>query len=499
MMSFVINFPLFSIILSLVSGPVSTALSAGKAKVLNRIVIISVGIMMLCLLLYCAHTGEVYVYKMGHFPSPWGNEIRMGILEAFMSFFFCVIMYLAMFGGSLEFEAEIEESKKNLYYVMVNLLLCSLLALTFTNDIFTAYVFVEINTISACGLIMIRQSGRSLEAAMRYMIMSLIGSGMLLLGICYLYSVTGQLLMTPIKEQVDILVSEGTYRVPLMLAISLMVIGLAIKSALYPFHTWVPNAYGNATLSSQAILSSLVSKGYILLLIKIFVRVIGLKTMWQTGALNVLFVFGIMGMIMGSVHTMNAPDINSMISYSSVAQIGYIYMGIGLGTSFGLVASVYHIICHGATKSLLFLSASGLSQASDTHKDFKALTGSGHRNILAGAGFSVGALSMVGIPMFAGFISKYLFAEAAVVSTNKLLPTMIALALSTILNTVYYLKTMIRIYTDREGIDTKQRIHMKDQKAKSAAVVLLSALNIFLGLFSEPIIDILEKGVSMFA
>ncbi len=498
-MAFAVNFPLFSIILSLFSGPVSTALSAKKARILNRFVILAIGTMMVCLLFYCIKTGEVYVYKMGHFPSPWGNEIRIGILEAFMAVFFCVIMFLSMMGGSLELEAEIEESKKNLYYVMVNLLLSSLIALVFTNDIFTAYVFVEINTISACGLIMSRQSGRSLEAAMRYMIMSLIGSGMLLLGICYLYSVTGELLMSPIKEQVSILMEEGTYRMPLMLAIGLMAIGLAIKSALYPFHTWVPNAYGNATLSSQAILSSLVSKGYILLLIKIFLRVIGMKTMWQSGVLNVLFVFGIMGMIMGSVHTMNAPDINSMISYSSVAQIGYIYMGIGLGTTYGLVASVYHIICHGATKSLLFLSASGLSQASDTHKDFKALTGSGHRNILAGAAFSVGALSMVGIPMFAGFISKYLFAEAAAVSTNKLLPTMIALALSTILNTVYYLKTMIRIYTDTEGTDTKQRIRPKDQMAKSIAIILLSVLNIFLGLFSEPVIALIEKGVSLFA
>ncbi|MCR5784882.1 MAG: sodium:proton antiporter [Eubacterium sp.] len=498
-MAFVLNFPLFAIILSLFSGPLSTVLDKGKAKALNRFVILSVGAMMMCVLLYCLQSGECYVYKMGHFPAPWGNEIRIGVLEAFMSVFFCIIMFLAMLGGSKEFEEEIEESKKNLYYVMVNLLLCSLLALVYTNDIFTAYVFVEINTISACGLIMIRQSGRAMEAAMRYMIMSLLGSGMLLLGICYLYAITGELLMSSINEQVELLYVSGEYHIPLMLSIGLMCVGLAIKSALYPFHTWVPNAYGNATLSSQAILSSLVSKGYILLLIKILLRVIGMNTIWQSNILNVLFVFGILGMIMGSVHTMNAPEINSMISYSSVAQIGYIYMGIGLGSKYGFVAAVYHIICHGATKSLLFLSASGLSQASDTHKDFKALTGSGHRNLLAGAAFSVGALSMVGIPMFAGFISKYLFAEAAVYSTHKLLPTMIALALSTLLNTVYYLKTMIRIYTDREGIDTAQRIRIGDQKLKSIAIIALSALNIFLGLFSEPVIDLIEKGVSMFA
>lgn len=122
---------------------------------------------------------------MGHFPAPWGNEIRVGVLEASMAVIFCIIMFLCMIGGSRERELEIEESKMNLYYVMVNLLLCSLLALIYTNDLFTAYVFVEINTIAACGLIMIRQNGRTIEAATRYMIMSLLGSGLFLLGLCF--------------------------------------------------------------------------------------------------------------------------------------------------------------------------------------------------------------------------------------------------------------------------------------------------------------------------
>ena len=223
-------------------------------------------------LVYVTGTGQEYVYMMGHFPAPWGNEIRVGILEALMALFFCVIMLLSMIGGSRERELELEESKQNLYYIMVNLLLCSLLALVYTNDLFTAYVFVEINTISACGLIMIKQNGRTMEASVRYMIMSLLGSGLLLLGICFLYDLTGHLLMSNIKEQVQLLALSGNYHIPLIVSLGLMSVGLAIKSALYPFHTWLPDAYGYSTLSSAAILSSLVSKGYIFLLIKIFYR-----------------------------------------------------------------------------------------------------------------------------------------------------------------------------------------------------------------------------------
>ena len=114
---------------------------------------------------------------------------------------------------------------------MVNLLLSSLLALIYTNDLFTAYVFVEINTISACGLIMIKQNGRTIEAATRYMIMSLLGSGLFLMGICFLYDLTGHLLMSNIKQQVRILHATGDYRLPLMVSLGLMCVGLAIKSA----------------------------------------------------------------------------------------------------------------------------------------------------------------------------------------------------------------------------------------------------------------------------
>ena len=121
-----------------------------------------------------------------------------------------------MLGGMREREQEIEESKQNLYYIMVNLLLSSLLALIYTNDLFTAYVFVEINTISACGLIMIRQNGRTIVAATRYMIMSLLGSGMLLLGICFLYGITGQLLMSNIQESVSKIHLSGVYDTPLI-------------------------------------------------------------------------------------------------------------------------------------------------------------------------------------------------------------------------------------------------------------------------------------------
>lgn len=334
-MAFVQNLPFLSILLSLFAGPLSSIISGKKAKWVNLAVIAAVGVMSSAVLVFVLESGEPYVYMMGHFPAPWGNEIRVGVLEASMAVIFCIIMFLCMIGGSRERELEIEESKMNLYYVMVNLLLCSLLALIYTNDLFTAYVFVEINTIAACGLIMIRQNGRTIEAATRYMIMSLLGSGLFLLGLCFLYDLTGHLLMSNIQASVRVLQETGEYHIPLLVSICLISVGLAIKSALYPFHAWLPDAYGYSTLSSAAILSSLVSKGYIFLLVKIFYRVVGFDVIMDSKVINVLFVFGIIGMIMGSVAAIKENNIRRMIAFSSVAQIGYIYMGLGLGSQIG--------------------------------------------------------------------------------------------------------------------------------------------------------------------
>lgn len=500
-MDFIQNFPFMSIILSLFSGPLSSILNGKWAKRVNAAVITIIGLMSGCVLWYVLRTKQEFVYRMGHFPAPWGNEIRAGVLEAFLALFFCIVMLLCMLGGAGDREKEIEASKQNLYYIMVNLLLCSLLALIYTNDLFTAYVFVEINTISACGLIMIRQNGRTIEAATRYMIMSLLGSGLLLLGLSFLYGITGHLLMSNIQEQVAGLYASGAYHIPLMVSLGLMSVGLAIKSALYPFHTWLPDAYGYSTVSSAAILSSLVSKGYIFLLIKIFYRVIGFEIVCDSRVINVLFVFGIIGMIMGSVSAIQENNIRRMIAYSSVAQIGYIYMGLGLGTQMSVVASIYHILAHAATKSLLFVAASGLTDASGGSVQYKDLSGAGYRNKLAGIAFTVGSLSMVGLPGFAGFISKLLFAQAAFGHVHKMLPTLIALAVSTVLNAVYFMKTVIRIYMPAQKempIREGRTISLWEQPQKSIALLCFIALNLILGLNSEPVVRLIQNGLSMF-
>ncbi|MBQ3515791.1 MAG: sodium:proton antiporter [Lachnospiraceae bacterium] len=495
-MDFICNFPAFSIVLSIMAAIVSSALSGKWAKRVNLFVLFIVMGLSVCVLGYTIGQGEFFVYTMGKFPAPWGNEIRAGVLEGLTATFFCVIMILSLLGGRKHFYEDVEESRHNLYFIMTNLLLSSLLAMVYTNDLFTAYVFVEINTIAACGLIMVIQNGRTIEAAIRYMIMSLLGSGLFLIGICILYDLTGHLLMSNIQQSVAGLVANGEYQIPLVMAIALLCVGLAIKSALYPFHSWLPDAYGYSTVSSAAMLSSLVSKGYIFLVIKIIYRVIGFDVFVDSKIINILFVFGVLGMIVGSLDAIRENDIMRMIAFSSVAQIGYIYMGFGLGSEAGMVASVFHIFSHAATKALLFISSMGLRDASGGSKAFIDLTGAGRRNVIAGIGFTIGGLSMVGIPTFSGFVSKLLFSQAAIQADSKMLITLIALAISTILNAIYFMKTIIRIYSP---VENEKPISLKIKNpVYVVSIVCFVILNIVLGMWSTTIVSLIESGLSMF-
>ncbi len=496
-MSIIQNFPLFNIVMSLMSGVISSLLPRRQAKCVSLALIGAAGIMNACVLWYVSVHGQ-YTYMMGHFPAPWGNEIRVGVLEAVLAVFFCAIMFLSLLGGERYLDTDVEETKANLYYTMLDLMLTSLLALIYTNDMFTAYGFVEINTIAAGALIMSRNNGHTLVAATKYMIMSLVGSGLLLLGLSILYDVTGHLLMVNMHEQIVSYAQTGEYAIPLTVAMALMSVGLAIKSALFPFHTWLPDAYAYATPTSAAILSSLVSKGYIFLLFKIFYRVFGFDFVLDHKVTNLLFAFGVAGMLMGSVVAIYQHDVRRLIAFSSIAQIGYIYMGIGLAVPMGTVAAVFHIMSHAASKSMLFIAAKGLSEVSGDSKDFAHLRGSGLRNKLAGVAFSVGAFSMVGIPLFAGFTSKVYFAEAALTAAGgKLVVAMAALAVSTILNAIYFIRALITIYTPKECADFDAASY-RIPVTMAVALVCFIVLNLFLGTWSGSIERAIATGLGTF-
>ena len=497
-MDFIRNFPFFSVMIAMLAAVVTSVLPKKAARILNAAVVSLETALNAAVVVYTVRFGS-FCYTMGHFPAPWGNELRAGPLEALLAAAFSLILLLSVAGGTKYIDRDLAESKVSLYYCMIDLLEGALLAMLYTNDIFTGYVFIEIMTIASCGILMIRQIGRTTLAAVRYMIMSLLGSGLFLIGVVLLYDMTGHLLMEHMHAAIEELIRSGEYMLPLTIATALITIGLTIKSGLFPFHFWMPDTYGYSTPASSAVLSGLVSKSYILMLLKVYYRVLGEVFIARSQIFDVLFIFGLCAMIVGSVSAIRENDICRMTAFSSAAQIGYIYLGIGLGTTAGLTASLFHVLTHAVTKPLLFISAAGLSDVSDDSKRFQLLQGAGMRNRAAGVAFTIGSLSMVGLPLFAGFVSKILFAEASVLNPYKMLPTLIVLAISTVLNAVYFLRTVIRIYRPAEGENSFGTLRAGEQKPFILALAVLVLCNLVLGLWSRPITQLLTGGISMFS
>lgn len=495
-MPFVQNVPFFSIMLCMVCGVSSAMLSGKVAKWITVALSAVVAALNFWLTMDLWFDHRSFTYMMGHFPAPWGNELRGGLVESTLAVCFSLIMLLSVLGGMRKMDQQVGK-KLNLFCVMLDLVLAAMMSMLYTNDLFTGYVFIEIMTLAACALIVSRQNGRTLVSGMRYMIMSLLGSGITLLAITITYNVTGHLLMENIHDTFFAMSQSGEYAVPITTIIGLFFVGLGIKSALYPFHTWLPDSYGYSTPAASAVLSSIISKAYIFLLIKILCRVIGLTVVAGSAAMDVMFLFGIVGMIMGSVDAIFSHDLRRMVAFSSVAQIGYIYAGLGLGNRAGFVAAIFHMVMHAFAKSALFISSSGLSEVSGNSKRFADLRGAGFRHPTAGVCFTIASMSLVGIPVLGGFVAKIYLSDAALTAGGwKMMVMLAALAVSTLLNVLYLIKTVITLYRPaREGfVDPGY----KSGPLATCAMWGFVVANLLVGLLANPIVEAIRSGLAMF-
>lgn len=486
-----IHLPFLSILITIVAGLIIPLFK--DSRIARRITIVSFSLVMvlsILLVFYFANFHDTYfTYQLGHYSAPWANELRASGFEAILSLFLSFTILLSILGGRESIVKDIPLDKQRYYYLILNLLLASILALIYTNDIFTAYVFIEINAVAACAIVVINETKESIKSTIKYFVMSVLGSGIYLFAISTLYSITGHLAMTSMN-QIIVNMPENYY-IPLTTSLVLIIVGLAVKSALFPFHSWLPDAHGSASSSASAILSAVVLKGYIILLIKIIYRVYGLEMIARLNILPIILVLGLLGMIIGSLFALIQKDLKKMIAYSSVAQIGYIYLGIGLGTEYGMAAAAFHIIVHAISKSMLFISAGNLIESS-VSKKIEDLNGVGYIDPISGISFIVGGLSMIGIPLLSGFVSKLLFINAALDSSFSIL-VLIGLAISSLLNAMYYIPVSLRIF-DRKNIFKNPKMYFKVEGVAKYSLMILIFTNILLGLLSKPLVTFLIDG-----
>ncbi len=485
------NFPLLILLILLISSFMMPII-----KSIRTVKLLSISAVLVCLALsvltleHVAQAGA-FVYKVGHFEAPWGNEIKIGYLESIMSIMFTSIATLIIWASFYSAEHEIIEKNLKLYYTLCGVLLASLLGIVYSNDIFNCFVFIEISSIAACGTVIVKDKKENIKAAMKYLILSSLGSGLVLMGIAFLYSITGNLNIDFIhRELINI---NSLYHNTLIISMSLFTVGIGVKSALFPLHIWLPDAHTYAPSSSSAMLSALVLKAYIILYIKIVYRMFGIEIVNSLPILEIVLVLGAAGMLSGSILAILQKDLKRMIAYSSVAQIGYIFFGIGLGNILGLIAAVFHIISHALTKAALFLVAGNIIHGTHS-KEISKLKGIGVEMPVTLGIFIVCALSMVGIPVFVGFNSKWNFA-LAIIDSNRIL-FIAVLIVSSLLNAIYYLPIIINAFFGEENVKDKiYRSKEKPVRELLPELILASAI-VYFGISSKGIIELIAKGIS---
>ena len=494
-MNFIQNIPFFSLFLILLSAIASPFLSQKNGALrLAQGVQLAVTLLSGWLLTELWQTGTSFTYQMGHFPAPWGNELKAGPLEALFAASFSLVMLLSFTGGTRDIQRDIRPERQGMFCLLMQLLYAALLAMVYTNDLFTAYVFIEIAAITACVAVVAKESGKSVVAAIRYLVFSCLGSGLVLLGISILYCVTGHLLMENLGEIIAQLVSGGTYMVPLTAAALLMTLGLSIKSAQFPFHAWLPDAHASATTSASAILSGLVLKGYIVLLIKLIVRVFGDSMLISIYMDDLLFLLGLTGMLFASVAALRQEDVKRMVAYSSSAQISYIFLALGLGSRAGTAAACFQILAHAFTKPMIFVGAGALIRAGRGGHYWSDLRGAAWRDPMAGLAFTVGGLSLCGLPLLAGFSSKYGLAVAALAAEWQTMPALFGIAASSVLNATYYIPAILAIWGKRA--EREQLLHHTVQDYQIAIVCFL-VCNVILGMGVGPLFEVIYQGLEL--
>ena len=428
---------------------------------------------------------------------PWNFYVLVTPLDAFMVILFIGVGLLITWASMSMMEHELEPGRIRGHYALATALIASLCGIVVFESFFNIFILVELSTFLAAGLVFIKKGPKNMRAGFKYLVLSVFGSTLILMGIIILYFLTGYFSMTGIHSRLieDFIGNENAVRSALVF----ITIGAALKSALFPLHIWLPDAHSTAPSPSSALLSSLVLKSYIFLYIKILYKAIGLEILQGDEILRliltVVMVNGALAMIAGSVMALLQKDLKRMIAYSSVSQIGYIFMGIGMGTRLGLFAAIFHILVHAVTKAVLFLAAGSIYER--THnREIDKMGGVGIQMPKTMALFTVSALSMVGIPLFLGFNSKWFFGISMIDSYQLWL--LVVLALSSLLNGSYYLPIVLRAFFDKEAREdfTPEHIPSLERPTRELIpILILGSFVILFAIFGGPINDYIRMGI----
>ncbi|MDH5750280.1 MAG: monovalent cation/H+ antiporter subunit D family protein, partial [Rhodospirillales bacterium] len=351
----------------------------------------------------------VLTYALGGWAAPWGIEYRIDRISALMLVVVTTIGAVAIPYALKSIAHEIPNDRIYLFYAMYLLNLAGLSGIAVTGDVFNLFVFLEISSLSSYVMISLGYYRRALTAAYRYLIMGTLGATFYIIGVGMLYMMTGTLNMVDLATLIPAVQDTRT----ILVAMAFLTVGISLKIALFPLHLWMPNAYTFAPSMVTVFLASTGTKVAIYVLIRIYFTVFDRMVNFGTlPTLQILLGLSILAMLAGSAVAVFQANVKRMMAYSSVAQIGYMVLGISFASAMGLTGSILHVFNHALMKAALFMALGCIFFRTGSVK-IHDMHGLGRAMPWTMAAFVIAGLSLIGVPLTVGFISKWYLVQAA--------------------------------------------------------------------------------------
>lgn len=425
-------------------------------------------------------------YHVGGWAPPWGIELVVDYLSAFMCITISAISLLAVVYSKNYAEKELPKGKITLYYTLLMITIGGMLGVVVTGDMFNLFVFTEILSIPAYALVAIAGKKETYIASFRYFLLGAIGTSFILLGTAYLYIITGTLNMADLSMRLP----EWYGSFVVFAALAFLIVGFAIKTALFPLHIWLPDAHSIAPSPVSVLLSALVIKVGAYAIIRILFTVFQPEFVLDVLPIaSALMWLGAVAVLFGSLFAISQIDIKRMLAYSSVAHIGLIMLGIGLGTEAGMTGGILHIFNHALAKACLFFCAGAIIYK--THlRNMNDMAGMGDRMPVTSAALFLSAFSMIGLPPTAGFISKiYLCLGALNAGAGILILVILA---GSLLTAIFYFRLINIVYFEKPKDGSRIE---RDEAPLSMLIpiVVLAVACIFFGVFAGIPLEVVDE------
>jgi len=397
------HLPILQVVIPLMAAPICLMLKRSQLVWLFSLITSGLAFAVSILLLQQVMTSGVIIYELGGWQAPWGIEYRIDALNAFLLLIISGISTVVLFTAQSSIEKEIPKDKHTYFYVLYLLSLTGMLGIVATGDAFNVFVFLEVSSLSAYALIAMGNKRQALWASYQYLIMGTIGATFILIGIGLMYQMTGTLNMHDLSQ----LLPDVAHTRTVFTAFAFVIVGVCLKLAMFPLHLWLPNAYAYAPSIVTAFLAATATKVAVYLLIRFSFSVFGISFSFAIVPLQTLFMaFGLIGIFIASTSAIYQNNVKHLFAYSSIAQIGYMIVGFSLSTATGLTATLLHLFNHALMKGAIFLALAAVIYRVG-NVELNNLRGLGRQMPLTIAAIVIGGLSLIGVPLTVGFVSKW--------------------------------------------------------------------------------------------